>query len=93
MPVTKTAKRALRSSERKGQVNKLIKTGLEVAIRKAKKTKTSENVIYAISKVDSAKKKNLLHKNRAARIKSQLSKLAKISVKKSPKKTSKATKK
>jgi small subunit ribosomal protein S20 len=75
MPVTKTAKRALRSSKRKEEVNKQIRANLEVAIRLAKKGKTRKRVTTAISLADRAAKKHLIHKNKAARIKSTLSKL------------------
>ena len=82
MPVTVTAKRALRSSKRKAIVNKLIISKLEVSLREAKKAKTESAVRKAISYVDRAVKKNVIHKNKAARIKSTLSKLAKPVAKK-----------
>ena len=82
MPVTKTAKRALRSSNRKALINKLIISRLEVAIRQAKKTKTANAIKSAVSLADRSAKKNLIHKNKAARIKSSLSKLTKLSKKK-----------
>ena len=44
MPVTKTAKRALRGSKNKTQVNKILVKKLEIAIRVAKKSKNSEKV-------------------------------------------------
>ena len=75
MPVTKTAKRALRASKRKLVVNKIIINRLETAIRLAKKGRKKANVIKAISLVDRVAKKKIIHKNKAARIKSQLSKL------------------
>jgi small subunit ribosomal protein S20 len=75
MPVTKTAKRALRSSKRKTSVNKLILSRLEVAIRIAKREGGKDKVLTAISFVDRAAKKKFIHKNKAARIKSSLSKL------------------
>lgn len=75
MPVTKTAKRALRGSKNKESFNKLIISKLEVAIRQAKIGKTNSKVISAISLTDRASKKKVIHKNKAARIKSQLSKL------------------
>lgn len=75
MPVTKTAKRALRGSKNKLAVNRLIVTNLGVALRLAKKGKTSDKIIKAISLADRAAKKKIIHKNKAARIKSQLSKL------------------
>jgi len=82
MPVTKTAKRALRASSRKASVNSLIISKLEIAIRQAKNTKTLKAVRAAISLADRAVKKNVIHKNKASRIKSTLSKLAKKSSKK-----------
>jgi len=76
MPVTKTAKRALRSSKRKEVVNKNILTKLEIAIRLAKKSLAKKDIITATSLVDRATKKKYIHKNKASRIKSQLSKLS-----------------
>ncbi len=75
MPVTKTAKRALRGSKNKAAINKVIVGGLEVAVRMAKKSKTGANILKAVSLADRAAKKGVIHKNKAARIKSQLSKL------------------
>lgn len=75
MPVTKTAKRALRGSKNKAEVNKTAIKNLEIAIRVAKKTKKNEEVLKATSLADRAAKKRIIHKNKASRIKSQLSKL------------------
>jgi small subunit ribosomal protein S20 len=75
MPVTTTAKRALRGSKKKELVNKLITKKIEVAIRVAKKSKSLEKVLIATSLIDRAAKKKVIHKNKAARVKSQLSKL------------------
>ncbi len=74
MPVTKTAKRALRVSKRKQLVNKIIISRLEAAIREAKKGRKKASIIKAISLADRAAKKKIIHKNKAARIKSQLTK-------------------
>ncbi len=86
MPVTKTAKRALRSSKKKESVNNKTLADLEIAIRQAKKKKSAKAVNNAISMIDRAAKKNLLHKNKASRMKSQMAKLA-------PKKASPISKK
>ncbi|MEK7526053.1 MAG: 30S ribosomal protein S20 [Patescibacteria group bacterium] len=77
MPVTKTAKRALRGSQRKAQVNKMTFSKLEIATRVAKKSKTVKKIALAVSLADRAAKKKLIHKNKASRIKSALSKLLK----------------
>lgn len=88
MPVTKTAKRALRGSKRKATINKIIIANLEIAIRAAKKGKREKDILKAISLTDRAKKKNVIHKNKAARIVSSLSKLLPKSIKKASQKTS-----
>ena len=77
MPVTKTAKRALRSSKRKEKVNSVLRSRLESAIRIAKKTSAKKDIVLAQSLADKAAKSNYIHKNKAARIKSQLSQLGK----------------
>lgn len=91
MPVTKTAKRALRGSIAKELVNKITIGKLEMAVRQARKTKNPEKIIKAISLADRAAKRKVIHKNKAARIKSQMSKLVskKSVTQKSPKKTKK----
>lgn len=75
MPITKTAKRALRGSKRKKEINDRIRAKLEIAIRMAKRKKSKIAISDAFSAVDRAAKKNIIHKNKAARIKAQLSKL------------------
>lgn len=81
MPVTKTAKRALRGSKRKAEVNAIYLAKLEIAVRSAKRVKSQEKIVEAISLADRAAGKHMIHKNKAARIKSTLSKL--LSTKKS----------
>ncbi len=73
MPVTKTAKRALRASDRKAYINKIITYNLESAIRIAKKSGKQADVSRVFSMADRAVKKDLIHKNKASRIKSRLS--------------------
>lgn len=75
MPVTKTAKRALRISTKKESINKLILVKLDAAIRQAKKSKTLVKVSRVVSLADRAAKRRIIHKNKAARIKSQMTKL------------------
>lgn len=75
MPVTKTAKRALRGSIRKAKVNKTRIVDLEVALRFAKKSKASKDINKAISLIDRAAKNKIIEKNKAGRMKSSLSKL------------------
>ena len=75
MPVTKTAKRALRSSKKKGVVNALTISKVEAAVRLAKKSPTKEKILKAISLADRAAKVKAIHKNKANRVKSVLTKL------------------
>lgn len=75
MPVTKSAKRALRGSAKKAIVNKIAVSKLEIAIRQAYVSKKKELVDMAVSLADKASKKHIIHKNKANRIKSQLSKI------------------
>jgi len=91
MPVTKTARRALRGSKNKAEVNKLLIKRLEIAIRLAKKSKNQGKVVEAMSLTDRASKIGIFHKNKSARIKSQLSRL--ISGSKTSKTTKTSTKK
>lgn len=93
MPVTKTARRALRSSAKKELTNKLIIASLKAAIRVAKKQKSGASILKAISLADRAAKKRVIHKNKAARIKSQLSKLMPGGAKKTKKIAGKKTNK
>ncbi|MFZ5932486.1 MAG: 30S ribosomal protein S20 [Patescibacteria group bacterium] len=75
MPVTKTAKRALRASGKKASLNKATLSKLEAAIRLAKRVKSIRKISAAISLADKAAKKHVIHKNKAARIKSTLNRL------------------
>lgn len=93
MPVTKSAKRALRGSHKKESVNKLIVGKLEFAFRQAQKSKSAVKILEAVSLADRAAKKRVIHRNKAARIKSQLSKLLPKSVKVKAQKTRKSRKK
>jgi small subunit ribosomal protein S20 len=75
MPVTKTAKRALRGSAQKKNVNDTLRTKLDVAMRIARKKPTAGHVNSVFSLSDRAVKKHIIHKNKAARLKSAFSKL------------------
>lgn len=74
MPVTKTAKRALRSSKRKEQLNKRITNSLDAALRKAKRDKSKEDLSVVFSLADKAAKLHVIHTKKADRIKSRLTK-------------------
>jgi small subunit ribosomal protein S20 len=75
MPILKNAKKALRASERKTVYNTQLKSKLKTAVDAVKKSKSAEGLGAAFSKLDKAVKKNIMHRNKAARVKSQLNKL------------------
>jgi len=77
MPVTVSAKKALRRDRRRTIINKRLKTKVKVAIKTVQQKPTPKNLSQAFSLLDQAKKKKLIHKNKAARLKSQLSQLLK----------------
>lgn len=74
MPILKNAKKALRSSKRKNAVNTIIKSQLKTAVDTSKKSATKETVATAYSRIDKAVKKGVIHRNAAARLKSQVGK-------------------
>lgn len=92
MPVIKSAKKKLRRDKKIQKRNILTRNVFENAVKATKKNPTAEKVRKAYSLVDKAAKLRIIHKNKAARIKSSLSKLAKPA-KKSPAKSSKISKK
>ncbi len=77
MPILKNAKKALRVSERKFLINRRVKSQSKTAIDLFKATPTAATLSEAFSKIDKTVKNHLSHKNKAARIKSQLSALLK----------------
>lgn len=77
MPVIKSAKKKLRQDKKRTLVNKALRIAFKDAVKDAQKSKTSKKIVIAVRLVDKAAKKKLIHKNKAARIKSSLSKLNK----------------
>ena len=81
MPNIKAAKKRVKVNKTKAAANKARKSNLKTVIKKAQLAAANnaadkEEVIrFAIKRVDQACAKNLLHKNNAARKKSQLAKL------------------
>jgi len=89
MPVTKSAKKALKQQIRRARENDKTRRAYKLAIKKFKKESTFKNLSCAYSKIDRAAKKNVIHKNKAARLKAQLSKLTAKPPTKTKKKSSK----
>lgn len=75
MPVTKSAKKALRVSRRKEAVNQKIKRQWKAAVKTVRTNPTGQNLKKVFSELDIAAKKGIIHTNKAARLKSRLTKL------------------
>ena len=80
MPNIKSAKKRVKVIEAKTLRNKIVKSDLKTALKKAgaavanNDENKAEVVKTAIKKVDMACTKGIIHKNKAARKKSQLAK-------------------
>lgn len=81
MPIKKAAKKAMRQTRKKTIVNKAKKAQIKKMVKDARKkidAKKEQDVLKIIAEisaeVDKATKRGLLHKNKAARIKSRLMK-------------------
>ncbi len=80
MPNIKSAKKRVKVSEVRAERNKACRSELKTVIKKAqvaidaKDANAAETVKVAVSKIDQAAGKGLIHKNNAARKKSALEK-------------------
>lgn len=77
MPVTQSAKRALRKDRRRTIINQKRKKRMKDAIKAFKKNVNEKTFKLAVSLIDRAAKNKVIHKNKAARLKSQLAKILK----------------
>lgn len=75
MPVLESSKRALRTAQQRAAVNILVRRHYKEILKEASKEPTKENLKKAYSAIDKAAKDNVIHKNKAARLKSRLAKL------------------
>lgn len=75
MPVLKHAKKKLRQDKVRTERNKKVKELYKKLVKEAKTTKKAETVSKAFSSIDKAAKHHILPKNKAAHLKSQLSKV------------------
>ena len=79
MPVTKHAKKKLRKDIRREKKNKQLKSNLRKTLKDTRKTTTLKKLSSAARIIDKAAKKNVIHKNKAARLKSRLYRMSKTS--------------
>lgn len=75
MPILKNAKKALRSSQKKAVVNGRVRSMLKTMTDRMLKAPNNEALNMVFSAIDKAKKRNIIHANKAARLKSRMSKL------------------
>ena len=82
MPNIKSAKKRMRSNAKKADVNTLVYSSMKTAIKKFEKEVKADNkeqasnyLNTALQKIDKAHSSGLVHKNKAARLKSRLNKL------------------
>jgi small subunit ribosomal protein S20 len=84
MPNTKSAKKRLHQSEERRLRNRAVKSSLKTQLRKVREAvdsgeleKATTEFRVASKKLDQAGQKRVIHKNKASRIKSRLSRLLK----------------
>ncbi len=75
MPILKHAKKKLKQDKKRTLLNKKVKNIYKEAVKKAKIAKNAKTVSVAFKAIDKAVKANIMHKNKAARMKSSLNKL------------------
>ena len=80
MPNVKSAEKRMRTAEKRAARNKTQRSRLRTAVKKARLADSAEEVTAAFkeakSLLDRAARKNLVHPNKAARLKSRLAKQA-----------------
>ena len=77
MPVTKQARKKLRKDLRRERKNKQLKSDLVKTLKNTRKSPTLKKLSLAAKVIDKAAKKNVIHKNKAARLKSRIARLSK----------------
>ena len=82
MPITSSAKKALRASKHKAVFNQKRRDAISDTVKKVKKLVTAKKIKEALAMlptafqaIDKACKTNLIHKNTASRKKSRLAKM------------------
>jgi len=82
MPNIKSAKKRMRSNAKKADVNTLVTGSMKTAVKKferavkeGNKEEAANKLNIAIQRIDKAMSSGLVHKNKAARLKSRLTKM------------------
>jgi small subunit ribosomal protein S20 len=77
MPIIKSAKKRVRTANKAAVRNSKTKRSLRVSLKSFIKTPSANSHASAVSNIDRALKKGVLHKNKAARLKRQAAAQAK----------------
>jgi small subunit ribosomal protein S20 len=77
MPITVGAIRKLKADKRKTVINLKVKKSLKEVVSRMRKKPTEKNLKDLFVWADRAVKRRVIHKNKAARLKSRLSALVK----------------
>ena len=72
MPITKSAIKTLRKDRRRKLINIKAKDVLKKAIKEFGKKPSDKTIQKYYSAIDTSVKKNIIHKNKAARLKSKV---------------------
>ena len=72
MPRIKSAKKRMRQARARTEHNRAQRSAVRTAVKKARAETTQANVSAAIKVLDSGARKGVIHRNKAARHKSQL---------------------
>lgn len=79
MPIIKSAKKKLRQDKKKQKTNEFYRAAIRRTVKQAKKTKNKKELATIVQKaysvIGKAAKKKVIHKNKASRLKSRISKL------------------
>lgn len=74
MPITKSAKKKLRKDKKRTANNLVLKKEYKKVVKKTRKDPSKKNLSKTSKVLDKAAKKGIIHKNKAARLKSRLAK-------------------
>jgi small subunit ribosomal protein S20 len=72
MPITKSAKKKLRKDRVRETENLKLKKTYKKTVKKTRENPSKKNLTESSKALDKAAKKGIIHKNKAARIKSRL---------------------
>lgn len=77
MPITRQAIKKLRRDRVRQTHNALIRTRVRDAVKGMRRKPTNKALSHAFRQLDKAAKTNVIHKNKASRLKTRLTKLLK----------------